>query len=53
MTPAADGAPSAFRRALAAAALLGMALRLLFALGYWTGQPLTRDEHAGQETTAS
>jgi 4-amino-4-deoxy-L-arabinose transferase-like glycosyltransferase len=31
-------------RSLAIAAILGLALRLLFALGYWTGQPLTRDE---------
>jgi len=26
------------------AAAIGLALRLAFALGYWTGQPLTRDE---------
>ena len=25
-------------------AVLGLGLRLLFSLGYWTGQPLTRDE---------
>ena len=31
-------------RWLAAAAALGLALRLLFAFGYWTDQPLTRDE---------
>jgi 4-amino-4-deoxy-L-arabinose transferase-like glycosyltransferase len=31
-------------RALAVAAGVALALRLLFALGYWTGQPLTRDE---------
>jgi hypothetical protein len=29
---------------LAAAVLVGLAVRLAFALGYWTGQPLTRDE---------
>ncbi len=29
---------------LAAAAVLGVVLRLGFALGYWTNQPLTRDE---------
>jgi 4-amino-4-deoxy-L-arabinose transferase-like glycosyltransferase len=27
------------------AAILGLALRLAFSLGYWTNQPLTRDEH--------
>ncbi|MGE3518801.1 MAG: glycosyltransferase family 39 protein [Vicinamibacterales bacterium] len=32
-------------RVLAAAAAVGLGLRLLFALGYWTNQPLTRDEH--------
>jgi 4-amino-4-deoxy-L-arabinose transferase-like glycosyltransferase len=26
------------------AAIVGLALRLLFGFGYWTGQPLTRDE---------
>ncbi len=31
-------------RPLVVAAILGLALRLAFALGYWTGQPLTRDE---------
>ena len=30
-------------RPLWAAAILGLALRLLFSLGYWTHQPLTRD----------
>jgi 4-amino-4-deoxy-L-arabinose transferase-like glycosyltransferase len=29
---------------LLAAAALGLAVRLAFALGYWVGQPLTRDE---------
>jgi 4-amino-4-deoxy-L-arabinose transferase-like glycosyltransferase len=29
---------------LLAAAALGLVLRLAFGLGYWTGQPLTRDE---------
>jgi hypothetical protein len=32
------------RPAWLAAAALGLALRLLFSLVYWTGQPLTRDE---------
>jgi 4-amino-4-deoxy-L-arabinose transferase-like glycosyltransferase len=32
------------RGSLALAALLGLALRLVFALAYWTNQPLTRDE---------
>jgi len=42
----ADGAPIRARLAwwLAAAAIAGIALRLAFGLGYWTGQPLTRDE---------
>ena len=31
---------------LAAAAIVGLALRLAFALGYWNAQPLTRDERA-------
>lgn len=31
-------------RALVAAALVGCVLRLAFALGYWTGKPLTHDE---------
>ena len=31
-------------RSLAVAAAVGLMLRLLFALGYWTGEPLTRDE---------
>jgi 4-amino-4-deoxy-L-arabinose transferase-like glycosyltransferase len=31
-------------RWLAAAILLGLALRLVFALGYWVGKPLTLDE---------
>lgn len=31
-------------RSLFAAAALGVVLRLAFSLGYWTGQPLTRDE---------
>ena len=31
-------------RFLAAAAVLGLVLRLAFALGYWVGEPLTRDE---------
>jgi hypothetical protein len=31
-------------RWIAMAALLGVVLRVAFALGYWTGQPLTRDE---------
>jgi 4-amino-4-deoxy-L-arabinose transferase-like glycosyltransferase len=31
-------------RALAVAAAVGLALRLLFAIGYWTDRPLTRDE---------
>ena len=30
---------------LVVAALAGVAIRLLFGLGYWTGKPLTRDEH--------
>lgn len=30
---------------LLAAALVGLVARLAFGLGYWTGQPLTRDEH--------
>ena len=29
---------------LLVAAIVGLALRLAFALGYWTGQPLSRDE---------
>ena len=32
------------RRLLAAALLAALALRLLFALGYWSGRPLTHDE---------
>ena len=32
------------RRLLAAALLTALALRLAFALGYWTGKPLTHDE---------
>ena len=32
------------RSILCAAAALGLALRLLFSLGYWTDRPLTRDE---------
>jgi len=32
------------RGSLALAALLGLTLRLIFALAYWTNQPLTRDE---------
>jgi hypothetical protein len=36
--------PRSARRWLAAAVVLGLALRLAFALGYWVGQPLTRDE---------
>ena len=32
------------RRWIAAAALVGFALRLAFGLVYWTHQPLTRDE---------
>ena len=32
-------------RWIAAAALLGLLLRLAFALLYWTHQPMTRDEH--------
>ena len=32
------------RSALIAAAAAGLVLRLLFSLGYWVGQPLTRDE---------
>ena len=31
-------------RLLLAAAVIGLAARLLFAFGYWTDQPLTRDE---------
>ena len=34
----------ATRRWIAAAALVGLALRLAFGLFYWTNQPLTRDE---------
>ncbi len=37
----AKGLPASF---LGSAALLGLLLRLLFSFGYWTGQPLTRDE---------
>lgn len=40
-------APPAGRRLdsfLLAAAAVGLALRLAFSLGYWVGQPLTRDE---------
>lgn len=33
-----------FRRPLLAILLLGLALRLLFSLGYWVGKPLTADE---------
>jgi hypothetical protein len=33
-----------FTRALAAAATVGLALRMVFAIGYWTDRPLTRDE---------
>lgn len=33
------------RWALAGALALSLVLRLAFALGYWTDQPLTRDEH--------
>jgi hypothetical protein len=36
--------PRAARRWLAAAVVAGLALRLAFALVYWVGQPLTRDE---------
>jgi hypothetical protein len=32
------------RRFVAGAAALGLLVRLAFALLYWTGQPLTRDE---------
>ena len=32
------------RSALIAAAAAGLIVRLLFGLGYWVGQPLTRDE---------
>jgi 4-amino-4-deoxy-L-arabinose transferase-like glycosyltransferase len=40
-----DGASGpATRRWIAAAALLGLGLRLAFGLLYWTDQPLTRDE---------
>jgi hypothetical protein len=39
------GAPAArARRVLAAAVVAGLALRLVFALGYWVGKPLTLDE---------
>jgi hypothetical protein len=33
-----------FWRAVGLAAAVGLALRLLFGLSYWTGKPLTRDE---------
>ena len=43
MKDAERGGPAA-RRWIAAAALVGFALRLAFGLVYWTDQPLTRDE---------
>jgi hypothetical protein len=42
--PRADVGPRAARRWLAAAVVAGLVLRLAFALVYWVGQPLTRDE---------
>jgi len=38
-------AADAPRRFLAGCAVLGLVLRLAFSLGYWRGQPLTRDEY--------
>jgi len=37
--------PAVVTKFVLGSAALGLALRLLFALAYWTGQPLTRDEH--------
>jgi hypothetical protein len=42
--PRANAGPRAARRWLAAAVVAGLILRLAFALVYWVGQPLTRDE---------